>query len=351
MLKNKKIKVTFIQRKILHYRIDFFNMLNIEYDINVIHAGNKVNGNFSQDIEEYVNIKGFLWVKKLFRKINSSDIIVFPFDIHWLQIILIALFRQNKKLIFWGHGFSKSAVVNKLKLFLLKKADALIVYMPKGKDKIINTDIILKDKIFIAYNSMLVSNASPQNHDEKKNSFLFVGRLQKRKKIDELILAFNKNIDSFSKDIFVRIVGDGEEIEKLQELVKKLDLNNRVLFEGEVTDENLLKSFFHEAIAYVSPGPIGLGVIHSFSYGTPVIVSPDCKHGPEFENLKNNVNALYYDGTVDSLSQTLINIHINNMLQQSLSNNAYAYYTTYCSMNQMLENFIQVFKFSLGDKK
>ncbi len=71
---------------------------------------------------------------------------------------------------------------------------------------------------------------------------LTVGRLQKRKGQDHLILALSK-IREVIPHILYSIVGDGAERETLVNLVEKTGLQNHVQFQGEVSDEILLRSY------------------------------------------------------------------------------------------------------------
>jgi len=69
----------------------------------------------------------------------------------------------------------------------------------------------------------------------------------------------------------IHIIGEGEENEYLKDLSVKLNISNRVIFYGKITNEITLKGLFRQAYAYISPGPVGLGVLHSFAYGVPVL--------------------------------------------------------------------------------
>ena len=53
------------------------------------------------------------------------------------------------------------------------------------------------------------------------------------------------------------------------------------------------------------PGALGLGVLHAFSYGVPVISPRDLHHGPEAENLVDADNGLLYDHGPHHLLPTL----------------------------------------------
>jgi phosphatidylinositol alpha-1,6-mannosyltransferase len=71
---------------------------------------------------------------------------------------------------------------------------------------------------------------------------LTVGRLQKRKGHDQMILALGI-IRKTIPDVLYAIIGDGEERPYLQELVTREGLGDHVQFRGEVDDEGLVRCY------------------------------------------------------------------------------------------------------------
>lgn len=75
-------------------------------------------------------------------------------------------------------------------------------------------------------------------HDEKVN-ILFVGRLEPRKGILELLRAFNgmiRNIEEVQKKVRLIIVGSGPSSYRAKLFVRQHNLKRNVVFEGEVAD-------------------------------------------------------------------------------------------------------------------
>jgi len=194
-------------------------------------------------------------------------------------------------------------------------------------------------KLFVAPNTIHVSNYS-DGSSAYKDSFLFTGRAQKRKKIDTFIRAFSDVIDRIPSNTKINIVGSGEENHKLANLAKQFGISDRVIFHGEIVDDEKLKPFFHSAYAYVSPGPVGLGVLHSFAYGVPVVTDRSGRHGPEFDNLINNENSLLYN-TYDEFKNILISLSNDHALSVRLGRNAYELYAHERTIEKMVEGFRQ----------
>ncbi len=99
----------------------------------------------------------------------------------------------------------------------------------------------------------------------KKNYFLAVGRFIPYKKFDLLVQTFAKN------GLPLKLAGTGPELEKCQNLAKKLKAKN-IEFLGFVPDKDLAK-LYAEARAFLFPAEedFGLTPIEAMSAGTPVI--------------------------------------------------------------------------------
>jgi len=90
-----------------------------------------------------------------------------------------------------------------------------------------------------------------QKIEKKNNQFLFVGRLSKEKGIDVLI----KAIEIAKKDcpkILVKIIGDGPERRNLENLTKKLNLQDNIKFLGRIPNEKL-SQYYQESLALIMP--------------------------------------------------------------------------------------------------
>ena len=93
-------------------------------------------------------------------------------------------------------------------------------------------------------------NISPANIDslqklpikEKNPTFIFVSRLVKMKGIEDVIIAFSKIITKLPNSK-LWIVGGGDEtyVLLLKDKVKKLNLDNKIIFYGRVTSDKKIQ--------------------------------------------------------------------------------------------------------------
>jgi glycosyltransferase involved in cell wall biosynthesis len=138
-------------------------------------------------------------------------------------------------------------------------------------------------------------------------------------------------------------VGDGEIRGELAAQASRLGIADRVVFHGSISDPDRLLPIFARAFAYVSPDNVGLGVLHAFAYGVPVITSAPratarvgFRHGPEFRNLRHLENSIVFDAA-DGLQGPLLAILSQKGLARKLGRQAYADYRSKRSISAMAE--------------
>ncbi|MFO7823377.1 MAG: glycosyltransferase family 1 protein [Cyclobacterium sp.] len=112
--------------------------------------------------------------------------------------------------------------------------------------------------------------------------FLHVGVMEKRKNLSTLIQAFAIFSRQADRDYLLVLVGQRapraslDDYDKIMELVQELDLEEKVVFPGYVSQDALAGYYYH-ALAYTFPSRnegFGLPVLEAFAYGLPVIIGP-----------------------------------------------------------------------------
>ena len=342
-------RLLILQNVVLPYRKPVYNGLALDYDVTVLHSGMPTVGldDIYQEIRVPSRRLGLFYIQNgVFEEVLSRkyDVIIAMFDLRWPMYILPMLMDKQRyeKWILWGHWYSRRFAVNYIRDWLMKRADAILLYGSGEIDRMIHRGI-QKHKIFVADNTIHVPNhCDYSNH--AKNSLLFVGRLQRRKKIDQLIDAFAHIIDKIPKNVTLEIVGDGGYIYHLLEKVRRLDLEDRIVFHGGIDQHDRLAKLFSRAFAYVSPGHVGLGLLHSFAYGIPVITTSNSekseRHWTEIEFLKHRVSG-FICADENELEEILIEICNSPQLSRTLGKNAYNFYSRCKTLDRMLNGFKQ----------
>jgi glycosyltransferase involved in cell wall biosynthesis len=337
----KTPNILIIQNKIPHYRKTFYNVLAKNYNITIIHSGRastSQDNKYNEIIVPILRIGSFIFQRSVIKEALSSkyDAIIAMFDLWWIYNNILPLLVKGIPVIYWGHRYGKNLLANITRNFLMRRTDALILYGDEDI-KMMVTNGIPKNKIFVAPNTIHV-NKTANSNSISKNSFIYSGRAQKRKQVDELLIAFASAKDDFPPNTKIHIVGEGEENVYLKRLAEQLTISEEVVFHGEILNENALQELFEQAYAYISPGHVGLGVLHSFAYGIPVVTQRNKKHGQEFINLVHGENALIYDEPIE-LINILVNLTQKKTFTKELGNNAYKHYTQRRSLVQMVEGF------------
>jgi glycosyltransferase involved in cell wall biosynthesis len=151
--------------------------------------------------------------------------------------------------------------------------------------------------------------SQPDSKPRETKRILFVGRLMEVKGVDILIKAFSKflKIDSLS-DYALDIVGDGPELDSLQQLSRQEQVEEKITFHGS-KQKSEIAGFYRNADLFVLPSRttalgekegLGLVVLEAMMSGVPVIgtncggIKETIEHGKTGIIIpENDVNALH----------------------------------------------------------
>jgi glycosyltransferase involved in cell wall biosynthesis len=326
--------IIILQDAIMAYRKPFYNALAEHYDVCVVHSGKATVEAGDRYREQIVPLRrhGGVAMQEAAAALARAHpkAVIAMFDLRWPATLWAAWRSRSARRLLWGHRYSSRGLANPARDWVMRRFDGVIQYGEEEVPAMIARGVD-RHRIFIAPNTIDVPNHADCSRADKC-SFLFVGRLQPRKRLDELLRAFADVRDRIPADARLEFVGDGEIRANLEALADEMAIGPKVIFHGPITDGARLKPIFARAFAYVSPDNVGLGVLHAFAYGVPVITStprgsrePGYRHGPEFHNLVPGENALLFDNGAE-LRELLIAVAVEDGLAQRLGGNAYARY-------------------------
>ena len=185
---------------------------------------------------------------------------------------------------------------------------------------------------------------TPQETDEKSDAeavnrrpyFLFVGRLEYIKGLQNLIPVFGKHGEF---DLF--IAGDGEYKAKLVELAAGYP---NIKFLGR-TDQKRLRELYKGAVAVIVPSicyeTFGIIIIEAFSCKTPVIVN-DLGALPEV--VDDSGGGFVYTNEAE-LVRSMMKLATDRGLRQQLGENGYSAYLRYWNETAHLEKYLGLIAF------
>jgi glycosyltransferase involved in cell wall biosynthesis len=267
-------------------------------------------------------ISNFYWqggaLKTFLRPYHNYIFTGEPFCLSTWVILFVSIFSK-KKTYLWTHGWygDESLVKRLIKRLFFNLADGLLLYGQYAKELMIKEGFDA-DQLHVIYNSLdynkqiqIRSTLSGSNiyklkFNNSNPTLLYLGRIQKIKKIDYIIEVLHS---LKLKNIVYNciIVGFESENTNLKALVSEYHLEGQVWFYGECYDEKVLSTLIYNADLTVSPGNVGLTAMHSMVYGTPVIT-----HGtfanqmPEFEVIESGITGDFFEE--DSLTDLEIKI-------------------------------------------
>lgn len=310
------IKVAISQRIIPHYRVPVFEMVSKDENIDItvfygsgFNEGTEVNA---------INISR-LFSKKIFTikiplKVGGTNklIVLHPtllfylilgkYDVVITEPItnILNLFpilfycKVFKKKLIWheaggvkknNRSIFRKAIDPVIKIFI-NNSNAFLTYNSYADEFLIENYNVSQNKIFRAQNALDTTEISKQIEIFKDKIFendiylkykdykkiLFLGALDKRKKINNLIKAVAILNEKFKLKSICLIVGDGPDLQWIKDGSTKDDIKN-VVFLGKKTLDAVLYILLSDVV--VLPGQGGLSINHALACGKPIIATEE----------------------------------------------------------------------------
>jgi glycosyltransferase involved in cell wall biosynthesis len=350
------MKVLFLERVILNYRVPFYNALSEFVDVTVAHymedKTNDADCKFKKIKVESIRFGPFHFQKGVRGLAEQYDVVSITSNIHAIGYIRLPFKKRSFKLITWGIGFRVSHshpyhvyrshnILDKIMLRVLSKGDANVFYMSEAK-KFWEKTTLNMDKVFIAPNTVEVADVH-FDHKKKKN-IIFVGTLYRGKGVDCLLKCFREAIDIVNNSVHVDIIGDGPCRQELEELTNQLKLNDNVTFHGAIYDIQQLTDFYSKAILCISPYQAGLTVCTSMGNGVTFVTRKDAITGGELYHITNGENGIIFERD-EELIEIIKDVITNPSKYIEMGIKAKEYYDTHATINHMVNGFLSAIEY------
>lgn len=289
--------------------IDIIKILSKKYDIYLL-TKYKSYSYYYKEIEDRVNysylLENITTEKTFFKKIKESIVKRNRFKRFAAQVDIVIDFLdgdfykyiknvKNITKIIWCHSNWDSLIKRKKIDKKLKYYDKIVVICDKMRQEFIEKNIA-QDKLFTIYN--IIDYDYIDRKLKQKTCyypfeyFLTVCRLNEREKdVSTLLRAFSK----YTGEEKLIIAGDGPDKNLLQNLTKKLNLTERVLFLGNLENPYSLMKNARAFILSSKGEGFGLVLVEALYCGTKVIAS-DCPVGPAEILLDGKIGELFHFG-------------------------------------------------------
>jgi len=260
-------------------------------------------------LDRLVNI--FLTLKEIWknREVLKDVDLVFAafFEYIVFEFLLLKLICKKAKFVVYIIGDYPEWNYNKKKKKLLK---TFLLVSQRLSQLLADECWILSNYLMSKYktkNSVLVRSSGikkedislPKTINVEKITLIFVGRFAKEKNPHIPILV-TKALKEKGYNVNLNLVGDGELKADMEELIRRLGLNENVKMFGWIEDRRKLFEILKESdiLLFTSkPGEgLGLTILEAMSQGLPVIATK-CG-GPE-EVIKDGINGYLVDYSTD----------------------------------------------------
>ena len=377
--------ILIIQRIFPKYRKDILDELHQHIDFTLLHSKNnsairQVSSSYSRQIgsfrysgiETHYFLNVFIYILK-----NRPRIIIHEFSIGIASLVPTYLIAKllGIKFILWGHGYNRNkgfhlerSLTDKIRLFLLKKADAVIFYGQEAKLKI--SKYVKSEKLFIAFNclntNVLTAIRDKLEGEGRENvkkrlgfkhdyNLIFIGRMLKSKQPQLLINIYEYLINEIGNSICIHFVGDGDYLNQLKEIVKFKGIENNIKFYGAIHDDIKSGELLYCSDLMIMPGYVGLSVNHAFNFDCPVVTWQQKEngpfHSPEIEYLINDKTGYIVEThTLEAMCKDISKYFDSDEIQHQMKLNIRNMIETNCSISNFIKGFDDAIKFVLAGK-
>lgn len=198
---------------------------------------------------------------------------------------------------------------------MAESADAILVLTEKMKEEVSKFCNVDKRKMRALPNGVDLTNFRPSKKRERNNikKILYVGRLDLRKRVSDLIQAF-KQVDNKKRAELI-IAGEGPLRKNLEELSKGYPIR----FLGKIPHKNIPR-LYRKADLVVVPSSYEsfcIVILEAMASGVPVLTSDSC---PDFGGLQFETGNI--DSLIEKITEFLTNEKKTNVLIQHGLNTA-----------------------------
>ena len=350
-------KVAILQHRLLHYRVDFFNLLRelcLARNINC----HLVHGQATAT-EKTKHDEGTLeWADKTsnaFVYVGGRDILWQPLPDSVRDADMYVLMQENRilsnyplllkgkfgspKVAYWGHGINfQSRVLDGLrerwKRLLVKQVDWWFAYTDLTAEIVrhtgfpaeritslnnaIDTSAFRKTVESITREDLAKIRRGLGLNDHSRVG-IFCGSLYPDKRLDLLVEAA-AIVRNKVTDFHMVVIGSGPDKEFIDRAAKKYPWLHPV----GVKFGREKATYFKLAEVMVNPGLLGLHILDAFSIGLPVVSTLNARHSPEIAYLQNGVNGVLTGDTGPEHADAVIRLLTDAAWWRSLSANALA---------------------------
>jgi glycosyltransferase involved in cell wall biosynthesis len=331
-------RVVIVERRLLHYRVDFFEKLRSLLQEDGIKLELLVGEAAPEEIEKkdgaviswaksipttYLYGDRLCW-QPFAAHAKTADLVIINHENKLLYNLWLLFMARPKRIAFWGHGCNMQSarpngIKETFKRWTVNKADWWFAYtrissdilrragFPEQKTTIVNNAVDTRKMASLCAGLDAAERLRVRNKLGLTNGPLgiYVGSLYAEKRLDFLLQAAQM-IRNRIPDFQLLVIGAGPEQEKILHAARE---NDWVKYAGQLQGADKAAALVLAQVM-LNPGLVGLGILDSFVSGAPMITTDCGLHSPEVCYLESGVNGImtadnlnaYADAAVEVLS-------------------------------------------------
>jgi glycosyltransferase involved in cell wall biosynthesis len=230
----------------------------------------------------------------------------------WRKSILALLaLAFRKPTIIHAHGSEFHLFYERLPLFLkdaiswvFQKCSYFIVLSDSWKDYYIKNCYLSPEKVIVLPNPVELPIQVPDRHKSEPLNFVFLGKINQRKGVFDLLSAFAKLDSETRKKVILTIAGTGE-LERAIDLAEHLQIDKQVHFIGWI-DAAKRDYLLSQADVFLLPSyneGLPMALLEAMSWGLPAIATPVGGIGEVVTH--NQTGLLVEPGNVNELAEAM----------------------------------------------
>jgi glycosyltransferase involved in cell wall biosynthesis len=235
---------------------------------------------------------------------------------HIPLIVMLSMLRRvgGYRLVSYNHPVMRSdhARVRRRDLLATRAIyllyDLIVFYTAESREYAVMRRLLPAHKTAYANNTLdtatIWEHYTPQPASTSPPCMLFIGRLVKLKRLDDL-LRYYAQLKRHIPQLRLRVIGDGPEADLIR---SASDQDKDILWTGATTDERVIASAMQDACVVFVPGWSGLSIVHAFAYGKPYVTIKSSCHPPEIDYLVPGHNGLLLSGDCEADCRELMSL-------------------------------------------
>jgi L-malate glycosyltransferase len=338
MINSRRLLI--VQRRMAHYRVQFFETLKTELalrSIELVVANGSDNNqemtkgdsgklDWSVRLHTSYYLDGRICWQPFGDLMRSSDMVVITQENKLLYNVVPQIFKNSSKVALWGHGANlqgdSASLRERYKRWTTRNADWWFCYtemsrnlveqsgFPRERISVLNNSVDTAELIAAFPLSATTVDAVRKRHGIMGSRVgIFVGSLYAEKRLPFLFEACLQ-IRRLVPDFELIFVGAGPEERAVREFCEKYSWAHYL----GVCKGREKATLISISRVMINPGLVGLGVLDSFVCGVPLVTTNCGLHSPEIIYLRDNFNGLMTEDSIDSFVSAASSLLINDAL-------------------------------------